>query len=428
MADSSDGPVDGPDDGSVDGIEGQALWARTRKVIPGGGVYFSRSARFAGKGVLPGFIANADGCRITDADGKQYIDFNCGNGPNLLGYRHPEVDAAAAAQAARMDLASFFPEIMPAYAERLLAWGRGFDWAIFGKNGSDTTNLALRVMRIARQQPYVVLFDAAYHGTGTEIALTADPAPVEQQQYLLRVPWNDVEALREVEYQHGERIAGIMINPLDQSPGRETQSVSDALVDAIRSLQANTGALLTVDDVRHGFRLHPQGSHVAIKLQPDLLCLGKALANGYSTSALLGTQTLREAVEKISFTATYMFSAVAFAAGIATLEIYERERVFDHLQQMGQRLVDGLQQAALAHGHEDLLLSGPVTMPSLQFRNDVKGKRARIFAREGAARGAIFHPFLNWFLCHAHQEADIDEAIEIAARAFAATPVEIQAD
>lgn len=413
-------------DGSIDGQKGQELWARTRNVIPGGGVYFSRSARFAGKGVLPGFIASAQGCRITDADGKRYIDFNCGNGPNLLGYRQPEVDAAAAAQAARMDLASFFPEIMPAYAERLLSWVPGFDWAIFGKNGSDTTNLALRVMRIARQQPYAVLFDAAYHGTGTEIALSADPAPVEHQRHLLRVPWNDVEALREVVHQHGGQIAGIMINPLDQSPGRETQSVSDDMVEAIRAVQANTGALLTVDDVRHGFRLHPQGSHIAMRLEPDLLCLGKALANGYSTSALLGTQALRTAVEQISFTATYMFSAVAFAAGIATLEVYEREGVFDDLQRMGQRLVDGLRRAAAAAGHEDLVLSGPVTMPSLRFRKDVKAQRARIFAREGAERGAIFHPHLNWFLCGAHQEADIDEAIEIATVAFALTPVKTQ--
>ena len=94
----------------ADGPIGQALWQRADKSLPGGLVYMSRSARFAGEGVMPGFISSAQGCRITDVDGREYIDFLCGNGPNLLGYRHPEVDEVAAAQAHRADLTSFYPE------------------------------------------------------------------------------------------------------------------------------------------------------------------------------------------------------------------------------------------------------------------------------------------------------------------------------
>ena len=104
---------------TIDGAAGEALWRRTEKVVPGGGIYFTRSARFAGRDVLPGFIESADGCRVTDAAGKTYLDFNCGNGPNLLGYRHPEVEAAAQAQSQQMDLAPFFPTNMPDYAERV---------------------------------------------------------------------------------------------------------------------------------------------------------------------------------------------------------------------------------------------------------------------------------------------------------------------
>ncbi len=271
------------------------------------------------------------GCRLIDADGRSFLDFNCGNGPNLLGYRHPEVDAAAASQTAKVDLAAFFPEVMPAYAERLLEWGDGFDWALFTKNGSDSTNLAMRIMRTARRQPYVVLFESAYHGFGIEIALAPETTFDEQHKYVIRVPWNDAAALLEVADTYGEQVAGVMLNPLDQNPAQPTRGVSPEIIDAIARFRERTGALVTVDDVRNGFRLHPRGSHVHMGIDPDLLCLGKAQANGYSTSTVLDREALRAAAERINFTATYMFSAVAFRVGMATIDIYERDGVFDHI-------------------------------------------------------------------------------------------------
>ena len=407
---------------TIDGPKGRALWRRYDKVIPGGGVYSTRSARFAGEGVLPGFVADAEGAYITDVDGRKYIDFNCGNGPNLLGYRHPGVDQAAAEQAARVDLAAFFPEIMPLYAEALLAHFADFDWVVFGKNGSDTTNLALRVMRVSTGRPLVVLFEAAYHGYGPALARAPDPVPGAAPQQVVRVAWNDVDAIDRVAKTEGERIAGIMVNPLDQSPGQPTSHLDPEMVAALHRMREQTGALITLDDVRHGFRLHAQGSHRRFGLLPDLLCMGKALANGYSTSALVGVESLRDAVERIPITATFMFSAVAFAAGLETLRIYQQGSVLEQLQSAGSKLVEGILGAARAHGHDDLTLSGPVTMPTLLFEGSSGEERARIFARQAAALGAIFHPRLNWFLCLAHGEKEIDASIEIAEQALALTP------
>ena len=91
---------------SMDGPKGRDLWARADAVLPGGGVYFTRSADMAGRGVLPGFIAAAQGCTVTDVDGRSYVDWLCANGPNLLGYRHPEVEAAVADELTRASTAS----------------------------------------------------------------------------------------------------------------------------------------------------------------------------------------------------------------------------------------------------------------------------------------------------------------------------------
>jgi len=410
----------------VNGPENQAMWERYDAVMPGGGMYLTRSARFAGRDVMPGFIESVEGCRLTDVDGKTYLDFNCGNGPNLLGYRHPEVDKAAQRQAEKMDLAAFFPEKMPRYAERLLQWGSDFDWAIFTKNGSDSTNLAMRIMRAASQKPIIVLFQSAYHGFGTEIALNAENVFDEEKRNIIRLPWNDAEALLAVADKYGDQIAGLMINPLDQNPMQETSGLEADFLAAINTFRAKTGAFVTVDDVRNGFRLHPGGSHKHMGIEPDLMCLGKAQANGYSTSTILGVEALRGGAEKIQFTATYMFSSVSFAAGIATLDFYERENVFDHMVSMGQQLVDGITRVGREAGHEDIVMSGPPTMPNLLFRNDQKAKRARVFGKAAALQGAIFHPLLNWFLCYAHKQADIEEAIDIARRAFEQTPTNVE--
>jgi glutamate-1-semialdehyde 2,1-aminomutase len=244
----------------VNGEKGNQLWKRADAVIPQGGIFFTRSARFAGEDVLPGFIKKAYGCHIVDADGKSYIDFNCGNGPNLLGYCQPEIDKAAERQAGDMDLASFFPEALVDYAERLVTWSETFDWTVLVKNGSDATNLAMRVMRADRQQPLVVLFNSAYHGFGAELALRPENLSDDAQKNIIRLPWNDVDALDALAQSHGDRIAGVMLNPLDQNPLQETQYASAEFLGAIERFRESTGALLAIDDVRAGFRLHEKAA------------------------------------------------------------------------------------------------------------------------------------------------------------------------
>ena len=413
-------------DQPVNGPKNEEMWARYDAVIPGGGVYVTRSARFAGRDVMPGFIESAEGCRLTDVDGKSYIDFNCGNGPNLLGYRFPEVDKAAFEQSQIMDLSAFFPAKMPDYAERLLEWAPDFDWAIFTKNGSDSTNLSLRIMRAAKNRPYIVLLKSAYHGFGVELALSPEAGLEEHQKFVIRVPWNDPQALLEVADQYGEQLAGLMLNPLDQNPVQETVDISPEMVTALKEFRRRTGALIAIDDVRHGFRIHPKGSHIHMGIDPDLLCLGKAQANGYATSTILGKEAVRAGAEEIQFTATYMFSPVSFVAGITTLNVYERDNVFQHMEDMGTLLKDGLEKIGRETGHEDIIMTGPPAMLTLLFSKDQKAKRARTFGRHAAQLGAIFHPTLTWFISYAHKQADIEEALDIARKAFEQTPTDVE--
>ncbi len=408
-----------PEAAGVDGPRGQDLWQRADSVLPGGNIYFSRSARFAGDGNLPGFIERAEGCRVTDVDGRTYLDFNCGNGPNLLGYLHPEVEEAARAQAAEASLASFFPPALVELSERLLDAVPGYDWTVAVKAGSDATALAARIMRAATGRPLILLFKNAYHGLSPEFI--SRPGQGWDTSNLRRVAWNDTEGIADLLEHEGDQLAGVILNPLDQNPMRPTRYPSADFLAAIERVREESGALLTFDDVRHGFRLHPRGSHQALGIEPDLVCLGKALGNGHSVAALLGKEPLREACSGLMLTSTYIFDPVAFRAAITTLDVYFRDLAFERIERAGGRLKTGLLRVAGDTGH-NIELSGPVTMPTLLFEEDPNNIRARRFAREAAMLGAIFHPSLNWFMCAAHDDEAVDEAIEIAHQAFEQTP------
>ena len=138
-----------PDRPPIDGPRGQQnLWRRADKVMPSYAMFLTHSARYAGFNVLPGFISEAQGCRVKDVDGRSYIDFSGSAGPNLLGYRHPEVETAARAQSEKGGLMPMFSPAMIDFSERLLEWTDGFDWALPLKRGSDATELAMRVARV----------------------------------------------------------------------------------------------------------------------------------------------------------------------------------------------------------------------------------------------------------------------------------------
>ncbi len=407
----------------IDGPEGTDLWERADRVMPGGGIYLSRSADMAGRGVLPGFIASADGCRVTDADGRNYIDYLAANGPNLLGYRHPEVEAAADAQRATLTTASLFPPSLVEVVERLVDRFPPMTWGVVAKNGSEILSLAVRVARQHTQRDRIVAFESAYHGNDPELATAPQPGPLTTTTDRVdRLEWNDPQALLDHALRVGNDIAAIVLNPLDQNPGRVTVEPTAEFIAAIAAVRERHGVLVVLDDVRHGFRLHSDGSHHLVGIEPDLAALGKALGNGHSISALLGTDDVRRAARKIFFTSTYMFEAPPMHAAMATLAIYDRDQVFAHLTAMGQRLKAGIVEAAAKAGHT-VSYTGPPTMPTLLFDGDANFEIGRRFSREAAGRGAILHPLLNWNLSAAHTEADIDETIEIATEALAATPI-----
>ncbi|MEE4300676.1 MAG: aminotransferase class III-fold pyridoxal phosphate-dependent enzyme [Pseudomonadales bacterium] len=405
-------------DDAIDGPRGRALWARADRVLPGGGIYHTRSADMAGRGVLPGFIAEARGCEVVDADGRRYVDWLCANGPNLLGYLHPEVEAAVAEERMRTNTASLFPPALVDVVEALVARFPPMAWGVVAKNGSEVVSLAARVARQHTQRRRLLTFERAYHGNDPELASSPRPGVLTDGTELVdRLPWNDPQALLDHAETFGEATAAIIVNPLDQGPLVPTTAASQDFVAAMHTVRERFGVALILDSVRHGFRLHPDGCQHAIGLEPDLLTLGKALGNGHAISAVLGVEGLRKAARRMLFTSTYMFESPPMRAATKVLEIYDRDDVFAHLEATGRRLCEGLRDAA-AEADQRVVLSGPPTMPSLLFADDGELAKGRAFCRAMAAQGVLWHPLLNHFVSAAHGEAAVQTTLAAARAAF----------
>ncbi|MEX2238881.1 MAG: aminotransferase class III-fold pyridoxal phosphate-dependent enzyme [Dehalococcoidia bacterium] len=399
---------------------------RLERVVPGGGIYFTRSPRFASYGEFPAFLRSADGSRITDVDGNSYIDFICAFGPIILGYNHPAVEAAANRQQAAGNALSFMPEVLVELAEKLAArWSpeetgaeRFADWLIFAKNGSDVTTLATRVARLHTGRPVILAARDAYHGFDTWSVPGGAGIPEGHRSDIDFFEWNDVASLNEAFERNDGRVASAILCPIRHDSGHDIEMPSAEFVAAIHAALRSADALLIMDDIRAGFRLHPSGaSHLALGFKPDLVCFGKALGNGHPISALTGRDELKETTSAVYFSGTHFCAATPMVAAVAVLDAYDDEQVFDRVTQAGERLRDGIAAAAHRFGVE-ISLSGPAAMPNMLFADDQGLKKMRRWAGHVARRGVILHPRHNWFLSSAHSDADIDEAVEVAERAF----------
>ena len=223
---------------SIDGHVGQSLWRRADRVLPGGGIYLSRSADMAGRGVIPGFIAAAEGCRVTDADGKSYIDYLGANGPNILGYRNPEVEEAVLSQMKSLTSASLYPPALVEVVEQLIARFEGTSWGLVSKNGSEVVSLGVRVARQYTQRRGLVTFVRAYHGNDPELAMAPPPGPLrEATDEVHRLPWNDPQALLDHMHVYGSKTAAVLLNPLDQNPMMKTAFADPEFVSAIEEVR-----------------------------------------------------------------------------------------------------------------------------------------------------------------------------------------------
>jgi glutamate-1-semialdehyde 2,1-aminomutase len=392
------------------------LRERAQRVIPGG-MYGHQSVALL-PDEYPQFFQRARGARLWDVDGREYVDYLCGYGPNLFGYGCEPIDRAAAAQQALGDTMSGPAAVMVDLAESMVGMVSHADWAILCKDGSDATTLAMVVARAHTGRKKILVAQGAYHGSAPWCTPRLAGIIAEDRVHIGHYDPNDIGSLESLLRTHAGSVAAVFVSPFRHDVFRDQTTPDAIFAKAVRRCCDESGALLVLDDIRAGFRLARDGSWEALGVRPDLSTWGKSIANGYALSALLGSESLRESARLPYVTGSFWFSATAMAAATETLRQIKTTNYLEHIVDMGSRLRAGLKQQAGNYGFA-LRQSGPVQMPQILFEDDPDFRFGYAWVGECVQRGVYLHPFHNMFLSAAHGEPELAATLKATDDAFA---------
>lgn len=400
----------------MSGARDAALRERSRRVVPGG-MYGHMRADAMGA-AYPQFFARGAGARIWDVDGKEYVDLMCAWGPIVLGHNHPGVEEAVARGRAAGECLDGPGEAFVELAETFVASVPHADWAMFAKNGTDATSLAVRLARAESGRDTVLVAAGAYHGVASWCANNTVGITADERADKALFEYNDLASVEAAAAHEGD-VAAIVVCPMRHDLRRDLELVDPEFARGLRHLCDRIGAALILDDVRCGMRIDLGGSWEPLGVRPDLSAWSKAIANGSPLAAVLGGDRYREAASEIFTTGSFWFGAPAMAAALATFEGLRKEDGIAAMERAGHRLCEGL--AAQAADHEQAVrITGPPQMPLLMFAADGAGlERGGAWADACVENGVFLHSHHNWFLSAAHGDADIDRALEATDVAFA---------
>ena len=389
------------------------FFKKAKEVIPGGifGHY-----KYAVRDSGPKFFSKSEGAYFWDLDDNRYVDLMCGYGPSILGYNHPEVEEAFKSSSEKGNTVSVASPVMVDLAAKLVEMVDIADWALFGKNGGDATSLAVMIAREFTGKKKIIKIDDGYHGVAPWMQDKDRPGIISSDsEHVLKVKWNDISSLEKLLTQNND-IACFISSPYDHPVMRDNSLAETGYWETVTKLCKKHNVLTIVDDVRAGFRINLRGSNVSFNFEPDMICFGKAIANGHPLAALVGKESLREAAESVYFTGTQFFSGPPMAAALATLNELEKVDAPSVLIKYGEILNQRLENIASEKGF-NLIASGMPSMPyyrleGVSFETHIK------WIDECVKRGVYMLAYHNHFVSLAHSEEDIDFIEAAAKQAF----------
>jgi glutamate-1-semialdehyde 2,1-aminomutase len=395
-----------------------ALRDRAIKVIPGGMYGHTRVHGGWLPPSFPQYYSRGAGARLWDVDGNEYVDFLCGYGPMIAGYANPEIDAAAKVRQELGDVLDGPTADMIEAAELLVDTVAHADWAVFAKNGTDATSMAVVIARAATGKTKLLKARVAYHGANPWFTPLMSGVTQADRANIIEYDYNDLASVEAAIQEADGDLAAIIATPFRHDGWADQEFADVEFARGIRELATRYGAALILDEVRTGFRLDPRGAWEGIGVRPDLTAFSKALANGYALAAVVGVESFREATTGIYVTGSFWHGSVSLAAAVKTLEILRSPEAVETMVELGTMLGDGLRAQAKEHGW-DLVISGPPQMLALRFEHEESAKAGFAFADAAIRRGVILHPWHNMFLSAAHTVNDIERALAATDDAFA---------
>ena len=418
----------------------EALFTEAQKYIPGGVNSPVRSFRSVGG--TPPFIARGQSARVWDVDGNEYIDYLGSWGPLVLGHSHPAVVEAIKKSAEsgtsfgapveqEVELAKIICDQLPSVESVRLV-----------SSGTEACMSAIRLARAFTNRDKIIKFAGCYHGHADGLLVkagsgalthgipTSAGVPESYASETLVADYNNIESVDKFFTANPKSIAAVIIEPVAGNMG--VIPPSPGFLDGLRRITKNNGALLIFDEVITGFRVGPSGAQGLFGITPDITTMGKIIGGGLPVGAYGGRKDIMEMVAPLGAmyqAGTLSGNPLAVSAGIATLTELQKPGVFKKLEEMAERLTEGLTKAFQAAEipssinrvgsmFTGFFNDGPVTT-----LEDAEGSDTEMYGRYFHAmqeNGVYIAPsqFEAGFVSTAHTESDIDATLTKASEAL----------
>ncbi|WNY27438.1 glutamate-1-semialdehyde 2,1-aminomutase [Methanolapillus ohkumae] len=319
------------------------LYETAKTIIPGGVSSPVRAIK-----PFPFYVESADGSKIYDADGNEFIDYCMAYGPAILGHNHPVIKQAIVRQLDKGWLYGTPTELEINLAKRISSFYPSVEMMRFVSSGSEATMSAIRLARGFTKKNKIIKIEGGFHGAHDAVLVKAGSGatthgepnspgiPTDVTKNTLQVPYNDIEAMAKIIEKNKNDLAAVIIEPVLGNIGPVLPEKN--YLKELRALTAENDCLLIFDEVITGFRLAPGGAQEYYQIKPDLTTLGKIAGGGMPVGVFGGRKEILELISPsgpVYQAGTFSGSPCSMAAGIAVLDYMKQNRIWETLNKKG---------------------------------------------------------------------------------------------
>jgi glutamate-1-semialdehyde 2,1-aminomutase len=418
----------------------QRLFKKAQELIPGG--VNSPVRAFKAVGGNPLFIQKAKGSKIYDVDGNEYIDYVLSWGPLILGHAHPDIVKALKKATERGTSYGAPTQLEIELAELVLKTYPSMDMVRMVNSGTEATMGAIRVARGFTGRDKIIKFEGCYHGHADGLLVRAGSGattfgvpdspgvPKSYAQETITLPFNDIEALKNVNNEEWKSIACVIIEPVLGNIGCVLPM--PGFLETLRELTRKNGIILIFDEVMTGFRVSFGGAQAYYGIKPDMTCLGKVIGGGLPVGAYGGRKDIMSMVSPLGpvyQAGTLSGNPLAMTAGIETIKILSKGKTYKKLEYIAGLLEKGLIDAAEMAGVKTKFYRAGTMFCTYFTETDVidyktaktsdTSKFSKFFSGM-LKRGINLAPsqFEAGFTSLAHTEKDIEKTVRAAYESF----------
>jgi glutamate-1-semialdehyde aminotransferase len=403
----------------------QDLYKKAKKIIPGGTQLLSKRPEMFLPDLWPAYYDRAEGCKVWDLDGNEYIDMSyMGIGACILGYADEDINAAVKKAINKGNMSTLNCPEEVELAELLCELHPWAEMARYARTGGEAMSIAVRIAR-AKTGKDLVLF-CGYHGwqdwylsanLADDEALDGHLLPGLEPKGVPRglkgtaIPfnYNDRDDFLKLINKYKDDIGLVVMEPIRNYYPKEE------FLKTIREITKKLGIVLIFDEVTSGWRLNIGGAHLNFGVAPDVAVFAKAISNGYPMAAIIGKLEVMEVAQNSFISSTYWTERIGLVAALSTIEKLKKYNIPEHLINIGKEVQEGWKKLSGKHGL-NITVSGinPLGHFSFNYENPLVLKT--LFTQLMLERG--FLATNSFYASYSHKKEHVEKYLEAVNEAF----------